>query len=273
MTTVGQAAQLLEAAGVPSAAHDARVLASHAERTEASYDDLVAARARRVPLQHLVGSTGFRYLDIAVGPGVFVPRPETELLVDAVIGAITDVARPVVVDLCAGSGAIGLSVRQECPQTTVHLVERSPVAYEWLRRNAQRISAKCITDGGPEPVLHCADLDDAPTGFDGAVDVVVCNPPYVPEYERDLVDPEVRDHDPAEALWAGGDGLDVIRRVAARARVLLRTGGQLVMEHSDRHQPQVMELLQATGFTAVIGHRDLTGRPRYVTAAVSAGTS
>jgi release factor glutamine methyltransferase len=183
-------------------------------------DELVAARVARVPLQHLVGSTGFRYLDLAVGPGVFVPRPETELLVDAVLSAICDVPEAVVVDLCAGSGAIGLSVAHEHSSAIVHLVERSSTAFEWLERNAadrDRVQ------------LHRADLAEAPTGLDGLVDVVVANPPYVPLDERDLVDPEVREYDPAE----------------------------------ERHERLAPEVLTAAGFIDVSDHPDLTSRPRF----------
>jgi release factor glutamine methyltransferase len=257
MTTERQAAAILAEAGIPSAHHDARVLIRHAADTESEIDDLVAARASRIPLQHLTGTAGFRYLDIAVGPGVFVPRPETELLVDAVLAALDGVPNPVVVDMCSGSGAIGLSVVHENPRAVVHLVERSDTAFGWLERNA------ADSTGRDRLVLHHADLADAPAGLDGRVDVVVANPPYVPMDERDLVDPEVRDHDPAEALWAGDDGLTVIRRVVDRAVVLLRPGGVLVVEHSDRQGRSAPELLTAAGFVDVSDHPDLTGRDRF----------
>lgn len=249
----------LAAAGVPSPDHDARVLLDLAATSRIDVDQLLEARASRVPLQHLTGTAGFRYRDLAVGPGVFVPRPESELLVDAVLAAVTGIDAPVVVDLCAGSGAIGLAVVDEHPSAIVHLVERSTEAFDWLRRNASG-----STDAS-RARLHHADLADQPVGLDGTVDVVVSNPPYVAVGERDLVDPEVRDHDPAEALWAGDDGLDVIRSVVGRARSLLRPGGTLIVEHSDRHRPAVPDLLTAAGFVEVVDHNDLTGRPRYVT--------
>jgi release factor glutamine methyltransferase len=252
--SVRQASAVLTAAGVPSAQHDARVLVAHAGGDAATLDQLVTARARRVPLQHLTGSAGFRYLDLAVGPGVFVPRPETELLVDAVLSAIDGTVDPLVVDLCAGSGAIGLSIAQEHPSAIVHLVERSAEAFEWLSRNAA---------GRDRVLLHHGDLAAAPTDLDGTVDVVVSNPPYVPLDERELVDPEVRDHDPAEALWAGASGLEVIRRVVDRALTLLRPGGLLVVEHSDRHDQSVPDLLRTASFLDVSDHLDLTGRPRF----------
>jgi release factor glutamine methyltransferase len=257
VTSVREAINRLERAGVPNAAYDARTLLGHARATAADPDVLLAARASRVPLQHLLGTAGFRYLELAVGPGVFVPRPETELLVDHVLAALDGIAAPVVVDLCAGSGAIGLSVSHEHPDVTVHLVERSADAFDWLQRNAQ---------GHERVQLHHADLAEAPAGLVGRVDAVACNPPYVPLDELDLVDPEVRVHDPAEALWAGEDGLVVIRRVARRARQLLRPGGTLVVEHSDRHGESAPQLLRAAGFTDVVDHPDLTGRQRFTVA-------
>jgi release factor glutamine methyltransferase len=254
MTSVRDVAAILADAGVPSPQHDARVLIQFAATSDVALDELIDRRVARVPLQHLTGSVGFRYLELAVGPGVFVPRPETELLVDTALSSIADVAAPLVVDLCGGSGAIGLSIASEHSGAVVHLVERSDEAYSWLARNA----------AGRERVrLHHADLASEPTGLDGTVDLVVSNPPYVPLDERDLVDPEVRDHDPAEALWAGEDGLEVIRRVIDRALVLLRPGGRLVIEHSDRHGEVVPQLMTAAGFRDVRGHHDLTGRPRF----------
>jgi release factor glutamine methyltransferase len=263
MTTERQAAVILAEAGVASPHHDARVLLRHAADNDIAVDVLVAARASRIPLQHLTGTAGFRYLDIAVGPGVFVPRPETELLVDAVLSATEELTEPIVVDLCAGSGAIGLSVAHENSRAVVHLVERSATAFEWLTRNADRMADRDRIQ------LHHADLAAVPTGLDGRVDVVVANPPYVPLDERALVDPEVRDHDPAEALWAGDDGLTVIRRVVDRAITLLRPGGSLVVEHSDRHAFTVPELLVEAGFATVSDHRDLTGRPRFAVGVTS----
>jgi release factor glutamine methyltransferase len=254
-----EATERLRRAGVPSPAHDARALIRHAAGSATDLDDLLRARAARVPLQHLVSSAGFRYLDLEVGPGVFVPRPETELLVDAVLSAIDGAESPVVVDLCAGSGAIGLSVAQEHPSATVHLVESADAAFRWLVRNAR---------GRDRVHLHHADLGVAPAGLDGTVDVVVSNPPYVPLDERDRVDPEVRDHDPPEALWAGDDGLAVIRRLIARSRTLVRPGGTLVVEHSERHNESVPDALSGAGFTDIGCRLDLTGRPRFCVARV-----
>lgn len=256
MTTVREAADRLAAAGVPSPMYDARALLRHADDADLDVEMLIEARSSRVPLQHLLGTAAFRYLELAVGPGVFVPRPETELLVDAVLAALDGVAAPQVVDLCAGSGAIGLSVAHEHTGATVDLVESSDAAVVWLRRNCE---------GRDRVTVHHADLSAAPSGRDGMIDVVVSNPPYVPLDERDLVDPEVRDHDPAEALWAGEDGLDVIRRVVERGTVLLHSGGTLVVEHSDRQGESVPALLAAAGFADVADHDDLAGRSRFTT--------
>jgi release factor glutamine methyltransferase len=252
---VREVARVLEGAGVPSAEHDARVLLRYAADRGLPLEDLVEARSHRVPLQHLTGTAGFRYLDLQVGPGVFVPRPETELLVDAVLDALpADEGVSVVVDLCAGSGAIGLSVAHEHPRAVVHVVERSDDAFSWLMRNAA---------SRDRVHLHHADLADTPTWLDGSVDVVVSNPPYLPLDERDLVDPEVRDYDPPEALWAGEDGLAVVRRVVAHSVRLLRPGGRLVVEHSERQDVTVPTLFTDAGFVDVRVQDDLTGRPRF----------
>jgi release factor glutamine methyltransferase len=255
--TLREAIELLRDAGVPSPEHDARALERHAVQTKADFDELVRQRAQRVPLQHLVGSTGFRYLDLQVGPGVFVPRPETEVVVDAVLTEIKDRTAPVVVDLCAGAGTIGFSVAHEHPDAVVHLVERDPDAYEWMRRNRP--------EGRADVHLHLADASDALPELDGRVDVVASNPPYVAEHERALVDPEVREHDPSLALFAGDDGLDVVRIVVQRAVALLKPGGLVVVEHSDRQGESAPALLREQGWVEVADHRDLTGRPRFVT--------
>jgi release factor glutamine methyltransferase len=255
---LAEAIAVLREAGVPSAEHDARALERFAAQSKADFTELVRSRAARVPLQHLVGSTGFRYLDLQVGPGVFVPRPETEVVVDAVLDEIRDRERPVVVDLCAGAGTIGFSIAHEHPTAVVHLVERDPEAFEWLRRNRP--------EARRDVHLYLADIADALRDVAGAVDVVVSNPPYVAESERELMDPEVRDHDPELALFAGGDGLDVIRLVEQRARELLKPGGLIVIEHSDRQGESVPALLRDRGWTDVADHRDLTGRDRFATA-------
>ncbi|MDQ1697756.1 MAG: release factor glutamine methyltransferase [Frankiaceae bacterium] len=260
--SVRAAISQLERAGVPSAEHDARTLARYAESTGADFTELVRRRADRVPLQHLTGSVGFRYIDLDVGAGVFVPRPETEV----VAGVAIDLARaagehPVVVDLCSGSGAIALSVAHEVPSAQVHAVELDSGALRWLARNAA--SRRAAGDSGIG--IHQDDVRQALPELDGSVDVVVSNPPYVAEDEIADVDPEVRDHDPRVALVAGGDGLDVIRLVAATAHRLLRPGGWVVVEHSDRQGESAPAALSAAGFLDVADAPDLTGRPRLAT--------
>jgi release factor glutamine methyltransferase len=256
--TLQEAIAVLREAGVGSAEHDARTLERHAAATHGDFGALVRRRAERVPLQHIVGSTGFRYLELQVGPGVFVPRPETEVVVDAVLAEIRPRHAPVVVDLCAGAGTIGFAVAHEHPSAVVHLVERDPDAFEWLRRNRPEARA--------DVHLHLGDVADALRELDATVDVVASNPPYVAEDERELVDPEVRDHDPEVALFAGADGLDVIRVVEERARGLLKPGGLVVIEHSDRQGESVPALLREHGWTEVADHRDLTGSDRFATA-------
>ena len=253
-------ARALDAAGVESAEHDARVLAEHAAATGADLDELVRRRAARVPLQHIIGVAGFRYLDLAVGPGVFVPRPETEV----VAGVAIDLARaagpaPVVVDLCSGSGAIALSIAHEVPGAQVHAVELDPDALRWLSRNAADRRAV----GDPGIGIHQDDASQALPELEGLVDVVVSNPPYVAADEMAAVDPEVRDHDPEVALVAGADGLAVIREVARTAARLLRSGGWVVVEHSDRQGESAPDVLAEAGFLDVRDGRDLTGRDRY----------
>lgn len=220
------------------------------------YAGLVAERAARIPLQHLTGRAHFRHLTLSVGPGVFVPRPETELAAGlAITAAATAGEAPVVVDLCTGSGAIALSVAQEAPASTVYAVELSPEAHAWAQRNVE------ATGLGVE--LALGDATTAYPELEGRVDVVVSNPPYIPVGMVPL-DPEVRDHDPQVALYGGSDdGLAIPLAVAARAADLLRPGGILVMEHADTQGETLPEALRRTGmWTDVVDHADLNGRPR-----------
>lgn len=261
----------LGAAGVSSPRVDAELLAAHVlgvprgrllltdaiRAGELSrFRDLVAARARRIPLQHLLGTAAFRYVELAVGDGVFTPRPETELL--AGWGVERTAPGATVADLCSGSGAIAVAVADETKAGRVIAVERSPAALTWLRRN---------TAGYPVIEVVAGDVTDPDLLSDlhGAVDVVLCNPPYVPD--GTAVPPEVSGHDPAEAVFGGGDGLTVIRPVIELAAHLLKTGGSLGIEHDDVHGEAVPALLRADGrFIEVTAHHDLTGRPRYATA-------
>ncbi|HLV58506.1 MAG TPA: peptide chain release factor N(5)-glutamine methyltransferase [Natronosporangium sp.] len=267
------AARRLEAAGVPSPRTDAELLAAHVlgvPRGQLAmagpltgsrwrrFTRLVAARCRRVPLQHLTGTAAFGHLELAVGPGVFVPRPETELLAEWAVAR--DGA--VIVDLCSGSGALALEIAHELPRATVYAVERSPAALRWLRRNA---AARAAAGDRPVRVVAGDARDPAVLAeLDGTVDLVVCNPPYVPA--ATAVAPEVRS-DPPEAVFGGADGLAVIVPVIDRAARLLRPGGWFGVEHDDSHGRAVPELLRRDGrFHRVSDHRDLAGRPRYATA-------
>lgn len=273
---LGAATRRLAAAGVASPRVDAEELLGHVtglrrDRLGAAelssqalgrYQDLLDQRAERVPLQHLTGVAGFRYLELAVGPGVFVPRPETELLAGWAIEAMGAATAPVVVDLCAGSGAIALAIANELPAARVYAVELDPHALAWAQRNL----AACRGADNP-PALVAGDATDPAVlaGLDGLVDAVLANPPYIPD--GSTVAREVAEHDPPLALWGGPDGLAVVRRLAARAADLLRPGGILGVEHADRQGEAVPALLRAHGgYTDVVDHPDLAGRPRFTTA-------
>jgi len=236
------------------------------------FEELVDRRAKRVPLQHLTGTAGFGHLELAVGPGVFIPRPETELLAE---WATTTLRRestvgdsPVVVDLCSGTGALALELAHVVPGARVYAVERSPAALEWLRHNVEARTA-----AGDTPVTVVAGDATDPSvlaGLDGRVDLVVCNPPYVPDGAA--VPAEVAGGDPATAVFAGPDGLAVIRPLIARVAALLRPGGWFGVEHDDAHAEAVPALLRADGrFTRITDHRDLAGRPRFCTAQRAGG--
>lgn len=247
-------------------------------------EQFAARRVAREPLQHILGWVGFRHLTLEVGPGVFVPRPESEVLVDAALAALADdelagmpaelrVPRAIVVDLCAGSGAIGLAIADECAGVQVFAVEREPDAFLWLERNVQaqheRLAAR-----RSEVLPVQADATDNPVpDLTGRARLVTCNPPYIPD---DCVprDPEVALHDPAAALYGGTDGLDVVRGVCRTAAVLLRPGGVLAMEHGDVQgggptaaDPGVPGVLRDSGWYGDIRDLpDLTGRPRVTVA-------
>jgi release factor glutamine methyltransferase len=234
----------------------------------ARFAALLDQRAGRVPLQHLTGRAPFRHLELAVGPGVFVPRPETEQLVEWALARLAGVDEPVVVDLGTGSGAIALSLAQEHPGARVTAVERDPQAIEWTRHNA---ALRAAAGDRPVTVLP-GDMTDRALlrDLDGTVDLVVSNPPYVPDGAR--VPREVADHDPPLALWGGPDGLDVVRGLLTTAARLLRPGGALGIEHADQQGSALPALVRGTGeFTDVADHPDLAGRPRYTTARRTAG--
>ena len=224
---------------------------------EAAYDALLARRAAREPLQHLLGSAAFRHVELAVGPGVFVPRPETELLAGWAVERARELPAPVVVDLCTGSGAIARAIAEEVPAARVHAVELDPGAHAWAELN--------LAGSGVE--LRLGDMATAFEELEGTVDVVTCNPPYVPLDAWESVAREARDHDPHLALFSGDDGLDAMRVLARRAARLLRRGGWVGAEHADVQGETAPAVFVATGrWEQVRDHRDLVGRPRYVTA-------
>ncbi|MGW5221736.1 peptide chain release factor N(5)-glutamine methyltransferase [Nocardia sp. NPDC004085] len=278
---INEAVETLRTAGVHSPQADAEHLAAHVlgvQRTRlmltplvspaelAAYRELVTRRAERIPLQHLTGTAVMGALDLAVGPGVFVPRPETELLYAwalAQLEALPHDHAPIVVDLCTGSGALALALAHARPDAEVHAVELDPAAQVWARRNADdRIAA------GDTPITLYADDATDPallTDLNGRVDIVVSNPPYIPEGAP--LDPEVADHDPSIALFGGADGLSVIRGMIPNITRLLRPGGATAIEHDDTNGSGVAALLTATGaFTDVVEHPDLAGKPRFVAA-------
>lgn len=273
---LADAERRLRSAGVASPEYDARELLAHvlgttrgglmlvddvAEERAGAFEQLVARRAAREPLQHLTGTAAFRYVEVAVGPGVFVPRPETEMLAGWGVDRAREVAAtgrtPVVVDLCTGSGAMALSLATEVPEAEMHAVELDEAAHGWAARNLE----------GSGVDLRHGDMADAFPDLDGTVDVVVCNPPYIPLEAYESVAVEARDHDPWLALWSGQDGLEAMRvleRVAAR---LLRPGGVVGAEHAEVQAESAPAVFAATGrWSDVRDNPDLAGRPRYVTA-------
>lgn len=268
-----EAESRLASAGVPSPAHDAAELLACAlgvERRDlvlldAVPDDaaerataLLDRRAAREPLQHLTGVAHFRHVTLAVGPGVFVPRPETELLAGWAIEAARAAGdQPVVVDLCTGSGAIAKAIADEVPGVRVHAVELDPGALAWAARNL----------AGTGVDLREGALVSAFPDLDGRVDVVVCNPPYIPLEAWESVAPEAREHDPHLALFSGDDGLVALRQLEQRAAALLRPDGVVGAEHADVQGESAPSVFSATGrWQEVRDHPDLAGRPRYLTA-------
>jgi release factor glutamine methyltransferase len=267
---IDAAAVALAEAGVGSPRTDAELLAAHAAATDRGrlafadtgpefcerYDELVALRAKRVPLQHLTGTAALGPVTVQVGPGVFIPRPETESLLEwAVAQPVSQ--PPLIVDLCTGSGAIALALSKHWPGARVIGVDDSEDALAYARRN---------TEGTPVELVH-ADVTRAGllAELDGQVDLVVANPPYIPDGVA--LEPEVAEHDPPHALFAGPDGMAVIDRIVGLAARLLHDGGRCAVEHDDTTSARTVEAFTRTGrFVDVTARRDLTGRPRFVTA-------
>ena len=275
-----EAAEKLAAAGIGSPRYDAEALAAHlldCERTRlgmhplvepailAAYRAMVDQRAKRIPLQYILGTAAMGEIEVEVGPGVFVPRPETELLLAWGLGFLETCRRhpPVVLDLCSGSGALALAIAHARPDAVVVAVEREPKALTWLRRNAERQAA-----AGDTPItVHEGDVTavDLLPDLEEAVDLIVANPPYVPLGTR--LEPEVAEHDPSSALFAGPDGLDVIIPMVGNIARWLRPGGGVAVEHDDSNGAQVAALLaEREGFTGIVEHSDLAGNPRFVVA-------
>ena len=227
------------------------------------FEALVEKRSQRLPLQHLTGKGYFRNLELKVGKGVFIPRPETESVAELAIQALRAVpGEPIAVDLCTGSGAIAISLATEVPNAKVFAWELNPESESYLREN--------IAAYGNSVNLTMGDIaDDAAfTELVGKVAVVISNPPYIPAgaIPRDI---EVREHDPALALYGGEDGMDVMHVVSRRAMELLVPGGFLVVEHADNQASVVADLLLEDGWKQVRSHRDLSGRDRAVSAVKS----
>lgn len=279
MTEIAVAVSRLADAGLESPRADAELMAAHRHGVSRSalnlvadadfnprfWDD-VARREAREPLQHITGSAYFRYVQLEVGPGVFVPRPETEVMTGWAIDRLTemDVAEPVVADLGTGSGAIALAIAQEVPGARVHAVEGDPLARPWTERNIARCAAAAPHTSG-RVTLHAGDFDSALHDLDGAVDLVISNPPYIPVGA--VVPPEVGEYEPSAALYSGADGLDAIRVVERVAGRLLRPGGLVAVEHgAPQGAPVYWVFAEENGWKETRNHSDLAGLDRFVTA-------
>jgi release factor glutamine methyltransferase len=268
-TALRHAVSRLDAAGVASPRADAELLLAYvlgvprsrlllldslSPSAAASFAAVISRRAAREPLQHITGAAPFLSLILAVGPGVFIPRPETEVLAQWGIEALSGSVAPTVVDLCSGSGALALAIAHARPDASVYAVEFSPAALDWLRRNAS---------GYSNVEVVAADVRSSPLeSLRGGVDLVVANPPYVPDAVG--VPEEVR-ADPAVAVFAGADGLDLIPAVASLGADLLHSGGRIGIEHDESH-PEGVATILSRYFRDVSGLTDLAGRPRFTTA-------
>lgn len=276
---IEHAAEKFTEAGIDSAIVDAELLAGHVlgltrggvqaaviagnEVTPEQGEQITncfARRAQREPLQHITGVAYFRNLELQVGLGVFIPRPETEFVAQLAIDALRAVSMPspIAVDLGTGSGAIALAMATEVPNSQVYAVEKSSEAFPFTEKNFARY-------GADNAQLIQGDLTDAFAELDAKVSVVASNPPYIPTdaIPRDI---EVNRFDPQLALYGGEDGMSVMHKVSASAKRLLVSGGTLVVEHADSQGDQVSQLLLADGWRQVRKHQDLTGRDRAVTA-------
>ena len=279
MSEIAAAVARLAEAGVESPRADAELMAAHRHGvfrselnlvSDADFDprfwDDIARRESREPLQHITGVAFFRYLELEVGPGVFVPRPETEVMTGWAIDRLTemDVADPVVADLGTGSGAIALAIAQEVPRAHVHAVEGDPLARPWTERNIARCAGAAPHISG-RITLHGGDFSGALPDLDGSVDLVISNPPYIPVGA--CVPPEVGEYEPTAALYSGTDGLDAVRAVERTARRLLRPGGRVAVEHGAVQGAAVYWVFaEENGWKETRNHSDLAGLDRFVTA-------
>jgi release factor glutamine methyltransferase len=274
MTTLRQvidaAAVALAEAGVGSPRTDAELLAAHVAGTDRGrlalantgpeffdrYDDLIAARLRRVPLQHLTGTAAFGPVTLQVGPGVFIPRPETEAMLEWALAQPLS-ARPVIIDLCTGSGALALALSMHWPDARIIAIDDADDALDYARRNVAGTAVELIRADVTQPGL----LPE----LDGGVDLVVANPPYIPDGAT--LEPEVAEHDPSHALFGGPDGMAVINAIVEQAARWLRDGGRCAVEHDDTTSARtVAEFTRAGRFDDIAARHDLTGRARFVTA-------
>ncbi|BBY59849.1 peptide chain release factor N(5)-glutamine methyltransferase [Mycolicibacterium sarraceniae] len=268
---IDMATAALAEAGIDSARTDAELLAAHLvgvnrgrlaaiDEPDADfftrYDEVIGARRSRIPLQHLTGSAAFGPLELRVGPGVFIPRPETEALLEWAMAQSLP-AHPLIVDLCTGSGALAVALATHWPRARVIAVDDDATALDYARRNAESTTVELVQADVTVPGLL--------TELRGSVDLVVSNPPYIPAGA--VLDPEVADHDPAHALFGGTDGMAVIVPIASLAGDWLKPGGLFAVEHDDSTSDYTVETISSTRvFTSITPRRDLAGRPRFVTA-------
>ena len=267
---IAGATNTLREAGVDSPEVDARLLASHvlgvapmqlmfadvpADFGE-RYTELVARRTKREPLQHIIGTAPFYGVDLAVGPGVFIPRPETEVLAEWAVRILIDAPpAPTVVDLGSGTGALAIAVARARPDATVYAVEKSAAARAYLQHNVDKLA--------PPVNVVAGDMTDPQLLAGVTADVVVSNPPYVPET------PELQQEvyaDPHEAVFSGADGMAAIRGLVPAVKQMLKDGGAVGIEHDDTTSEAVQAELRAGGFADVRALEDMTGRARFVTA-------
>ncbi|MDY3128092.1 MAG: peptide chain release factor N(5)-glutamine methyltransferase [Corynebacterium sp.] len=267
------AVERLCSAKVPSPEWDARMLLAHVVGTghmdipldedavqAETFFNLIARRATREPLQHITGLAPFGPLDLEVGPGVFIPRPETESLADWAVGKLRGLCSPTVVDLCAGSGALAAYIKHYCPQAKIYAVELSDAALAYTRRNLEGTDVKIVQGDVCAP--------DILAGLDGSVDLIVSNPPYVPEDsdpDNPSLEPEVY-FDPHMAVFSGKTGMDLIPRMLGGIDKLLKPGGYVGIEHDDSTSDATQEAMRGAGFAEVSVLCDLAGVARFVTA-------